>query len=57
MRIEYKFNRTELKIICEALEQATYNTNNNDLIENLIRLRENLVSVLDLENGLSEVEE
>lgn len=57
MKIEYKFNRTELKMICESLEQATYNTNDCDLIENLIRLRENIVSMLNLEQDLNEVEE
>jgi hypothetical protein len=55
MKIEYKFNRTELKLICEALEQATYNTKERDLIDNLNRLKENLISVLNLESDLNEV--
>ena len=57
MKLEYKFNRTELKLICECLEQATYNTTNSDLIDNIKRLKENIISVLNLEQDLNEVEE
>ena len=56
MKIDYKFNRLELKLICESLEQATYNTKDSDLIDNINKLKENIISVLNLEIDLNEVE-
>ena len=56
MKLKYEFNRTELKLICECLEQASYNTNDVDLIDNAHRLKENIISVLNLEIDLQEVE-
>ena len=56
MKLEYKFNRTELKLICECLEQAIYNTMDGDLIDNINKLKENIIGVLNLEQDLNEVE-
>ena len=55
MKIEYKFNREELKLICGCLEQATYNTRDSNLIDNINLLKENIISVLNLEQDLNEV--
>ena len=56
MKLKYEFDRTELKLICECLEQATYNANDVNLIDNIHRLKENIISVLNLERDLQEVE-
>jgi hypothetical protein len=56
MELEYKFNRNELKLICECLEQATTNTCDVDVISNIKSLREKIVSVLNLDFKLNEVE-
>ena len=56
MEIKYDFDRTELKLICECLEQASYNANDVDLIDNMHRLKENIISVLNLERDLQEAE-
>jgi hypothetical protein len=57
MKLEYKFNRIELKLICECLEQATINTCDVDVISNIKSLKKNIVRVLNLDIDLNEVEE
>ena len=56
MKLEYKFNRQELKLICKCLEKVSYNTSDADLIDNMHRLKENLISILNLERDLNEVQ-
>ena len=55
MKIEYKFNREELNLICECLKQAGFNSRDCDFIEKTNLLKKNIISVLNLEQDLNEV--
>ena len=58
MKIEYKFNKEELKLICECLEVAKdeiVDKSGNDFY-NIIKLRENLVHIINIDLDLYELE-
>lgn len=58
MKIEYKFDIKELKLICQCLEVAKdkiIDTSGNDFY-NIIKLRENLVRIINIDLDLNELE-
>ena len=55
MKIDCKFNREELNLICECLEQAGFNSRDCIFIDKANLLKKNIISVLNLEQDLNEV--
>jgi hypothetical protein len=57
MKIQYNFTRKELVLIAKTLDDVKLCGLDSVTLEQVLRLRENLISVLNLENDLNEVKE
>lgn len=58
MKIEYNFNKEELKLICECLDVAKDDIihSSSEDYTNIVKLRENIVSLINLTTNLNELE-
>jgi hypothetical protein len=56
MKIQYNFTRKELVLIAKTLNEVKLSNLDSETLEQVLRLKENLISLLNLESDLNEVE-
>ena len=54
MKLDLKFNKEELFLICDCLDVAKDNTTNINLIDNINILKNNIKKVIDVLEDLKE---